>query len=55
MFFNCESLKELDLSNCITNNDEDYNDMLNGCTALIKLNLGKLSIEKNNKYERNVR
>ena len=46
MFSECESLKELDLSNYNTDNLTDMADMFNGCTLLTNLNISNFNMNK---------
>ena len=43
MFWQCSSLKELNLSNFNTNNVTDMNNMFSGCSLLIELNLSNFN------------
>ena len=44
LFYNCSSLKDLDLSNFNTNNVTDMSDMFHDCSSLKELNLSNFNI-----------
>ncbi len=44
MFKGCESLKELNLNNFITNNNTDMERLFYKCSSLIELNLNNFNI-----------
>ena len=44
MFFECSSLKELNLKNFNTNNVTNMNSMFSGCSSLKKLNISNFNI-----------
>ena len=46
MFYNCESLKELNLSNFNTNKVYNMGDMFYECQNLTELNISKFKINK---------
>ena len=45
MFYNCSSLKSLNLSNFNTDNITDMNNMFCACSSLIELNLSNFNID----------
>ena len=51
MFFNCKSIKILNLSNFITDNVTNFSNMFNNCNSLIKLNLNNFEINKSAKMK----
>ena len=46
MFYNCLLLTSLDLSNFITSNVENMDNMFSGCSKLISLNLSNFDTSK---------
>ena len=45
MFYECSSLKDLNLANFTNNKINDMEEMFSGCLSLINLNLPKFNID----------